>query len=404
MGNWRWEGLNKDGKRDQGMVQASNEREARKTLRTQGVKVRKLAPPSILEFDIGEWLAENGIGGSIATVDIMRFTKQLSVMLNAGVPIVQSLEILGKSERNPHLKKSVRNMTSDVVEGKTVAEAMKKQNGFDDLYCNLVRAGEAGGILDTILSKLAEFMEKQEKTKKQIKSAMTYPVIVVCVGAGVIGAMLKWVVPTFVGMLSDTGQELPLVTKLVIGASDFLTANFLEIIGGIFFTIVGLSQYVKTDSGKVVADKVAMNMPLFGGIVIKGNLSAFCRTMATLLSSGVTLLDAIEICAKTVPNSIIANDLKMVRKQVEQGKTLTEPLSKIDYFPDMVFQMLQVGEQTGQIDQMLVRVSDVFEDEVNELVGGMTKMIEPFVIVFLGGAVAVILVAMYLPMFMSAGG
>ena len=404
MANWRYEGLNKDGKRVTGTVSATSEKEVRRILRNDKIRARKIIPPSILEFDLGDWMVEKGFAAPFGAKELANFTKQLSIMISAGVPILQALEIIFKSEKQPTLKKSVKNIARDVGEGQTIAEAMEKQKGFNKLYCSLVKAGETGGILDEILSKLTVHLEKQERTKAQVKSAMMYPFIVTLVGVGVIWGMMVFVVPQFVGMLEDTGQEPPWITQMVIDTSDFLGMHSMKMVGGLFVIGVILNSWIKTPTGKIVFDKLTMKMPIFGMIIIKGNLSTFSRTLATMLAAGVSLIDSLDICIETIDNGVIASDVKVIRKEVVQGKTLTEPLMKIDYFPDMVSQMIKVGEQTGQIDQMLEKVSDVFEDEVNELVGGMTKMIEPIIIVVLGGIIACILVAMYLPMFMSAGG
>ena len=404
MANYGWEGLNKDGKRDRGEVEASSEREARRILRTMGVRPKKISPPSFLEFDIGEWMVDKGLAAPFGPKELTNFTKQLSIMINAGVPIIQGLEILFKSEKHPVLKKSIKKIATSVGEGKTVAEAMASQKGFDKLYCSLVKAGEAGGILDTILTKLSIHMDKQEKTKKQIKSALSYPFIVCMVGAAVIWGMMVFVVPQFVGMLKDTGQEPPAITQFVVDTSNFLGEYTLMTVPIVFISAVFLSSYIKTPTGKRHFDMLTMKMPMFGGIVIKGNLSSLSRTLATMLTSGVALIDALDICIETLDNMIIADDLVQVKKKVVEGSTLTEPLSKIEYFPDMVAQMIRVGEQTGEVDGMLEKVADVFEDEVNTLIDGATKMIEPIIIVVLGGIIATILVAMYLPMFMSAGG
>ncbi len=404
MAIWRYEGINKDGKKTMGQINASDERDARKQLRTLGIRIKTLTPPSILEFDFGQWMVDKGFAKSFSNRELMNFTKQLSTMISAGVPIMQSLEILYRSEKNPSLKSAIKKISEGVGEGKTIAESMHNQNGFNKLYVNLVKAGEAGGILDSILKKLTNQMEKIEKTKSQIKSAMMYPIIVTIVGIGVIWGMMVFVVPQFVGMLKDTGQELPFVTKLVIDTSDFFGKYSLIMAPLLFMGIAVLASYIKTPLGKVAWDNFTMRMPVFGQIIIKGNLAQFSSTLATLLGAGVSLIDALEVTIETLDNGVIAKDLVEVRKKVMEGKTITDPLQKIDYFPEIVTQMIRVGEQTGQIDQMLQKVAEVFEDEVSELVSGMTKMIEPLIIVVLGGIIALILVAMYLPMFMSAGG
>lgn len=403
MGNWRWEGLDKNGKRSSGAIEAASEKEARRLLRSQGVRPQSVTPPSILEFDITEWMVEKGLAKPFGVKELSGFTKQLSIMVGAGIPILECLEILMKSMTNLTLRKAIKNIHRDVGEGKSISDAMSKQSGFNRLYCNLVKAGEAGGILESILNKLNEHMERQEKTKSQVKSALTYPSIVVTVGAGVIWAMLVFVVPQFVGMLTDTGQEIPAITQFVISSSDFIgnySLTALPILAVLGFL---LSSYTKTPSGKLVFDTLAMKVPLFGGIIIKGNLASFTRTLSTMLSAGVSLIDSLDICIETVDNAVMVKDLQLVRKKVVEGKTLTEPLSKIEYFPDMVVQMVRVGESTGNVDQMLEKIANVFEAEVSELVESMTKLIEPLIIVVLGGVIATILVAMYLPMFMAAG-
>lgn len=404
MANWKYEALDKTGKRVSGVIDGTSDKEVRRLLRAQGLRPKKIIPPSILEFDIGDWMVEKGFAQPFGYKELATFTKQLAIMINAGVPIIAALEILYKSEKNPSLKKAIKNIAKDVGEGQTIAEAMEKNKGFDKLYCNLVKAGEAGGILDTILNKLNEHMEKQLKIKSQIKSAMTYPAIVVCVGIGVIWGMLVFVVPQFVGMLKETGQEPPAITKFVMDASEFIGNYTIYILPLAFVALVLLASWIKTPAGKLIFDNIMMRMPIFGPIIIKGNLASFSRTLSTMLSSGVSLIDSLEIVIDTIDNVVIAKDLKEVRAKVTEGKTVTEPLEKIEYFPAMVSQMLRVGEQTGGIDQMLEKVSDVFEDEVNAGVANMTKMIEPIIIVVLGSIVAVILVAMYLPIFMAAGG
>jgi type IV pilus assembly protein PilC len=403
MGIYKYEGVDANGKKVLGQVGASSEKEVRKILRAQSIRTKKITPPSLLEFDLGAWMVEKGFAQAIGAQDLGRFTKQLSIMISAGVPILQGLEILYRSEKNPSLRLAIKNIATEVGEGKTIAEAMSGQKGFDKLYCNLVRAGEAGGILDQILKKLSIHMEKQQKTKQQIKSAMTYPVIVVAVGVLVVWGMMVFVVPQFTGMLKDTGQDPPWITQVVIDTSAFMGTYTPVMVPAAFVLLILITSYIKTPLGKIAWDNFSMRLPLFGGIVIKGNLSSFSNTLATLLGAGVSLIDSLDICIETLDNQVIAKDIKEVKKKVVEGKTLTEPLSKIDYFPEIVTQMIRVGEQTGQIDQMLSRVAEVFEDEVDNLVTTMTKMIEPLIIVVLGGIIATILVAMYLPMFMAAG-
>lgn len=404
MGKFRFEGVDSNNKKIEGAVEAKDEKEARKLIRNQGVKIKKILAPTLLEFDFSQWMVDKGFAKSIDAKSLLNFTKQFSTMLGAGVPILQSLEILYRAEKNLTLKQAIKNIATMVGEGKTISEAMSEQRGFDKLYCNLVKAGESGGILDGILKKLATHLEKNEKTKAQIKGALTYPVIVTFVGIGVIWAMMVFVVPQFTSMLTDTGQEVPFITQLVIDASDFMGKYSLIMVPGAIVGLLFFLSFIKTPAGKIAWDTFVMKVPIFGGIVIKGNLSSFTNTLSTLLSSGVSLIDSLDICIETIDHTVIVKDLKEIKKKVLEGKTITEPIMKIHYFPELVSQMIRVGEQTGQVDQMLLRVSTVFEEEVDELISTMTRLIEPLIIVVLGGIIALILVAMYLPMFMSAGG
>jgi type IV pilus assembly protein PilC len=404
MAKWGYEGFTREGKKVKGTEDAGNERELKRILRGKGIRATKVTPPSIGDIDIGQWLVENGYARSFGNKELLNFTRQLSVMVNAGVPILQGLEILFKQESHPTLKNVIKKIADDVGGGKTLSESMGKHKGFDRLYCNLVKAGEAGGILDTILQKLASYMEAQEKIKKQIKAAMTYPAIVTVVGIGVIYGMMVFVVPKFTEMLADTGQEIPAITQLVINTSEFLQKYTIFIVPAVFVLMVILAKLSKTPTGKPVFDTFFMKLPIFGAIIIKGNLSSFMRTLATMINSGVSLIDSLDICRETIDNAVIAEDVLKVRKAITEGKTLADPIMEIKYFPPMVGQMIKVGEQTGNLDSMMEKVSELFEQEVNDLISQMTKMIEPIILVVLGGFVAVILVAMYLPIFMSAGG
>ncbi len=403
MGKWKWEGFDSAGHKVKGQIEAETKKEVRKLLRSRGIRVKRIMMPSILEFDLGEWMVKNGYAKSFGTKEMMGMTKRLAVMINAGIPILQCLELLYNQEKHPVLKESLRRIASDVGEGSPLADAMEKQRGFSDLYCNLVRAGEAGGILDGILEKLAEHLEKQEKTKSQIKSAMMYPILVVVIGVAIVGLMLVFVVPQFQEMILSSGQEIPWATQVVIDASEFLQNNIMWVLLGIVGFVVIIKAIKSTDEGKKFFDLMYMKMPVFGGIILKGNLSSFTRTLATMLNAGVSLIDSLRICENTISNTVVKEDVKSLRKGVTQGKTLTDQILKIEYFPPMVGQMIKVGEQTGGLDQMLLKVADVFEQEVNDLVSGMTKMIEPFILVVLGGAVGFILIAMYLPIFQAAG-
>lgn len=404
MPKFKWEGLSKDGKKVSGELDAKSDKEVKRSLRSQGIRTTRIIAPSILEFDLSEWLVEKGIASSFGQKELGLFTKQLSVMINAGVPILQSLEILAKQEQNPAFRKVIKNIMEGVSTGKSIYESMDGQKGFSKLYCNLVKAGEAGGILDDILKKLAEYMDRQEKIKKTVKSALTYPIIVCVIGTGVICGMMVFVVPMFVDMLKESGQQIPWITQFVIDISNFLKEWLLVMVPLIFVGLAIFINFIKSEGGKPLWDRFVMKLPLFGSLIIKGNLTSFSRTLSTLLGAGVPLLDALDICIDILDNGEVAKDLRKVKKAVSEGKTLTEPLMRIKYFPEMVAQMMKIGESTGNLDTMLLKCAEIFEEETTELVNTITKLIEPLILVGLGGAIAVIMVAMYLPIFMAGGG
>lgn len=404
MPKFKYVGFTGDGKKVENSIEANDIRDAKKLLRRQNIRATKVIPPSFFEVDLGEFMVEKGLARPFGRAELMRFTRQLSILINAGVPILECMEILHKQEQNMVLKRVVKNISMQVEEGKSLFESMSQQQGFDTLYCALVKAGEAAGILDTILVKLAEFLEKAEKLKKQVKSALTYPVIVVFVGIIVIFGLMTFVVPQFVEILKESNQEIPWVTQTVIDISNFFREYTLLLIAGMVASAMFFANFIKTREGKQAWDRFTMKAPLFGMLVIKGNLGSFTRTLATMLAAGVPIIDSLEICIDTLDNTQIAKDLQKVRKAVIEGKSITEPLSRITYFPPLVTQMIKVGESTGNMDTMLIKVADVFEEEVEELVGNLTKLIEPIILVVLGGMIGFVLIAMYLPIFMSAGG
>ena len=404
MPKFKYVGFTAEGKKVENTIEADTIRDAKKILRRQNIRATKVIPPSFFEADLGQFLVDKGLARPFGRAELMRFTRQLAILINAGVPILECMEILHKQEQNMVLKRVVRNIAMQIEEGKSLFDAMAPQQGFDKLYCALVKAGESAGILDSILVKLAEFLEKAEKLKKQVKSALTYPVIVVFVGIIVVFGLMTFVVPQFVDILKESNQEIPWVTQTVIDISNFFQNYTLLLIAALVAGTMFFLSFIKTKEGKHAWDRFTMKAPLFGMLVIKGNLSSFTRTLATMLAAGVPIIDSLEICIDTLDNTQIAKDLTKVRLAVIQGKSITEPLSRITYFPPLVTQMIKVGESTGNLDQMLIKVADVFEDEVEELVGNLTKLIEPIILVVLGGMIGFVLVAMYLPIFMSAGG
>ncbi len=402
MPKFRWEGFNTEGKKVRGSTSVPSRRDVKMVMRREGIRIVKVEKPSIFEADLDQLMIDAGLKSPFGVKELAKFTKQLSILLSSGVPILESFEILYKQERNPLFKNIIKNISLDVGGGSMLNEALKKQKGFDKLYTSLVKAGESAGILDGILQKLSEFMDKQQKIRGQIKGALMYPTIVTVVGIGVVYGMMIFVVPQFVSMLEEAGQELPFVTQMVIDISDFLqawTGPMFPVFAILFFMF---SRW-KKGSGKERWDLITMKIPLFGVVIIKGNLASFTRTMATMINAGVPLLECLDICLDTLDNTKIAKDLKQVQVAITEGKTMAEPLKKIEYFPEMVAQMVKVGEATGSLDEMLVRCADVFEEEVDEALGNATKMIEPIILVGLGGVVGTILIAMYLPMFKAAG-
>jgi type IV pilus assembly protein PilC len=404
MGKFKYSGMREDGKRIEGEIEGETLKEVKKLLRRQGVRPSRIIAPSALEIDLGQWMVDKGLAQPFALADLMRFTRQLAILINAGVPIMECLEILYKQEKNLFFKKTIKNVASQVEGGKSLYDALLSTKAFDKLYCNLIKAGESAGILDGILNKLAEFLEKQDKLRKQVKGALTYPTIVVVIGMIVLWGLMTFIVPQFVGMLKESNQAIPAVTQFVIDVSEFFQNYTLLMLPILIAGFMLFINFIKTREGKLAWDRFLMRAPLFGELVIKANLGSFTRTLSTMLSAGVPIIDALDICIETLDNQQIARDFTAVRKAVTEGKSITEPLGRIKYFPELVVQMIKVGESTGNLDSMLLKVANVFEEEVGEVVSNLTKLIEPLILVVLGGMIAVVLIAMYLPIFMAAGG
>ena len=404
MANWKYVGVEKGGKTVSGELEATSEKEVRQKLRAKGIRPKKVSMPSILDMDLGELLADRGLVKPFGKAEILNFTRQLGVMIDAGVPILQCLEILYKSQKNISFKKLIKKIAEEVGGGKSLSDALNKKPGFSIFYINMIKAGEAGGVLDKIFSKLVNFMERDEKTKKAVKSALTYPAITAMVGMVVVVGLMVFVIPKFTDMIAASGEEVPLITQIVVSTSDLFRKYFLAIFVGGIASIIALSQYVKSKEGKIIFDKILIKLPLIGDIIIKGSLTSFSLTLSTMLGSGVALIDSLSICIDTIENSVIAKDIAAIRSAVTHGETITAPLLRIKYFPDLIGQMVKVGEQTGELDTILAKVANVFEEDVRSSVDGMLGIIEPVTIIVLGGIVAVIIVAMYLPIFMSAGG
>jgi type IV pilus assembly protein PilC len=352
----------------------------------------------------GKEIAVPKFGGKVPPQLVAIFTRQFSVMIDAGLPLVQCLEILGGQQENKAFKRALITIRGDVEAGSSLADAMRKHPKiFNDLFTNMVAAGEAGGILDTILQRLAQYIEKAVKLNSQVKSAMIYPVGVISIAAIVIAVILWKVIPVFAALFAGLGAELPLPTRVVISLSNFI-ADFWWLIGGSIFAIItGLKRWHATPKGKRIIDAFMLKLPIVGDLIRKIAVARFCRTLATLTSSGVPILDGLQITAKTSGNSIVEDAIMATRKSVEEGKTISEPLGQTDVFPTMVVQMIAVGEQTGALDTMLTKIAEFYEDEVDTAVAGLMKLLEPVLVAFLGVAIGGIVIAMYMPMFTLIG-
>lgn len=340
-------------------------------------------------------------GGGAKDKDIVIFTRQFATMIDAGLPLVQALDILSTQVENKALSNTLQEVKADVESGATYADALKKHPRiFTELYVNMVAAGEAGGILDTILNRLATYIEKAMKLKKKVKGAMVYPAVVTTIAVLVIAIIMIFVIPTFARMFTTLGGTLPLPTRIVINLSNFIAGiGGLMVLMVIIAVIVFIIQVRRTEKGKHVIDRLLLRLPIFGVLLNKVAVAKFTRTLGTLVSSGVPILDGLEITAKTSGNKVIEYAIMDVRKGVVGGKTLAEPITKAKVFPPMVTHMIAVGESTGALDAMLSKIADFYDDEVDAAVSNLTAMMEPLLMVFLGGAVGFIVVSMYLPIF-----
>lgn len=393
---FKWTGRTLRGAIQTGETTADSKEAVISILRKQGI-----IPTSIAEVRPAKKAVGIKRKKKITEKDLIVFTRQFSTMFTAGIPIVQGLDILSNQVENTTFRGILAQIKNDVETGSTLADALKKHSAvFDDLYVNLVAAGEAGGVLDTVLLRLSGYIEKSMKLKKKVKGAMVYPVIVMSVAALVIGVIMVWVIPIFSNIFGEMGVPLPGPTKLVIAMSKFLAGiGGLSILIGIASTIFGIKKYRKTESGRKRTDGILLKMPLIGDILRKVAVARFTRTLGTLISSGVPILDGLDICSRAAGNKIVEEIIQNVKKDVSTGKTLAEPLSKTDIFPQMVVSMINVGESTGALDQMLIKIADFYDDEVDNAVANLTTMLEPMMMVVLGTSIGFIIVSLYLPIF-----
>lgn len=395
---YKWVAETKKGKILKGELEAGDERIAQLQLKRRNLTIKKIKPkPKDLFENVAFFQPK------ITAKDVVIFTRQFSTMIDAGLPLVQGLTILAVQTENKTFQNVLKRVTKDVEGGSSLAEALKKHpKVFDGLYVNLVAAGEIGGILDTILQRLAAYIEKAEKLKTRIKGAMTYPIIVVAIAVLVISVILIFVIPVFQEMFSSFGKALPVPTQIVVNMSDFLKGNIHYVIGAFIVFVFVFKKYRNTKKGRKQTDALALKLPVFGNLLKKSAVARFTRTLGTMISSGVPILDALEIVAKTSGNVVLEEIIYEVRSSIAEGQTIAEPLSEADIFPRMVVQMISVGEATGALDTMLNKIADFYDDEVDAAVEALTSMLEPLLMVFLGGAIGGLVIAMYLPIFQMA--
>lgn len=393
-----WKGKNTYGEKRKGELEAVDQAAAMSQLKRMRIAAPKVKekPKDLLESIP---LFQPKVTGK----DIVVFTRQLSTMIDAGLPLVQCLSILSTQQSNPTFKKVLRAIQSDVESGTTFADSMRKHPKiFDNLYSNMIEAGETGGILDTILSRLAIFMEKTMALKKKIKGAMTYPLICLAISILILGVILIFVIPVFDEMFTSFGSTLPVPTQIVISMSDFVKGNILFMLIGLVAVVFIFKKIYSTERGRFRIDALMLRAPVFGILIRKIAVAKFTRTLSTMLQSGVPILEALAVVARTSGNKVIERAVFRVSDAIAEGRPIAEPLNESGVFPNMVVQMINVGESVGALDTMLEKIADFYDEEVDQAVENLTAMIEPFMMVFLGGMIGGLVVAMYLPIFKIA--
>lgn len=394
-----WEGKDTAGKKVTGEMEGKDRQEVFNKLRGRQISpvASKIKPKGTgLNLDINV----PGFGPKVRSKDLVIFTRQFSTMIDAGLPLVQALDILAKQHENPAMKKTLMGVKETVETGGTLAEGMAKdKKTFDDLFVNMIDAGEKGGILDTILDRLALHLEKAMKLKREVKTALIYPGVVVSAAIIVTAILLIFVIPTFAELFGDFGSALPLPTQVVINLSKFCIANWHIILAVTVGSIYSFFKFMKTPRGQEVLHPIFIRLPVFGDIIKKVAVARFSRTLGTMLSSGVPILEALDICSRTAGNKVVEQDVQRCRVSISEGKSITEPLSQSVVFPAMVTQMIGVGDATGALDAMLAKIADFYEDEVTNAVTAMKQLIEPIMILVLGVIIGSLVIAMYLPIF-----
>jgi type IV pilus assembly protein PilC len=392
---YEWQGKTGRGEARSGTLKADSEALLRATLRKEGIIVTKAS-----EKKSGEKTEKYNAKKKIKPLAVVLFTRQLSTMITSGLPLVQSLEILSNQIEDKNLRGIVKEIKAKIEGGSRFADALRDYpKCFDELYVNLVVAGEEGGMLDTVLNRLAIYMEKIEKLKKKIKSAMIYPISIIVVAIGVVMVLLIFVIPVFEGMFKDMGAELPLPTQVVINLSQFVKSYIIYMIIALGIAVFLFRRYYKTEGGQRTIDRITLKIPVFGVLALKSSVARVTRTLATLLSSGVAILESLVIVARVAKNKVIEDALIVARTRISEGKSMSEPLQDSGIFPPMVVQMVQVGESTGALDNMLNKIADFYEEDVDNLVTNLTSLMEPIIMMFLGIILGGLIIAMYLPIF-----
>jgi type IV pilus assembly protein PilC len=396
---YKWAGVNRAGKKVKGEMEAPDEEAVKTILRRQRIEPTKVkkAPKDL--FENVTFLKQK-----VTEKDVVLFTRQFATMIDAGLPLVQCLDILAGQMDNKTFKQVIRKIKQDVESGATFADALKKHpKVFDELFVNLVAAGEVGGILDTIMNRLAAYIEKVMKLKKKVKGAMVYPVVVLVVAVAVVAVLLLFVIPIFKKMFEDMGGGLPAPTQIVIDISEWVKSYFLFIVAVVVVLIVALNRFYATRRGRALIDDLMLRIPVIGDLLKKVAVARFTRTLGTMIQSGVPILDGLDIVAKTAGNKTVEAAILKTRASIAEGRTIADPLAESGVFPAMVVQMIAVGEATGALDAMLSKIADFYDEEVDAAVDALTSLIEPFMMIFLGATIGGLVIAMYLPVFKLAG-
>ena len=405
MAKFRFQARTASGAVQTGMMDARDETDVTIKLRSQNMTVVRLQATQETAVDAGMKALNSFMSGQIPSKELQIFTRQFSTLINSGIAVNDALKMLSEGKRNPQLKLATLGVVTAIENGKSLSEGMAVSPlVFDKFYINMIKAGEEAGILEGILNRLAIYLEKSEKIKKQVKGALSYPAVILFVAGVVIMGILVFVIPKFQAIFASAGRELPAVTQLVVNMSTFAIKKWYFLIAGIVGIPMGIKHWAGTEDGKKALDRILIRAPVFGDLIQKSSVAKMTRTLSTLLSSGVGVIEALDIASKTAGNCVIEEALERCKENVSQGKPIAVPLSKEKAIPDMVVQMITIGEQSGNLDSMLSKIADFYEDDVENAVKSMTSLIEPLMMMFLGGIIAFLVIAMYLPIFDMANG